>query len=206
MIIRLLAQIYGLLSGPTARLQDPGDCSICHDDGVEPWSLIESRPGSAGYVTVRVDHYRLADGTECEWDILTGPDTVAVLALTDEHQIVLARQFRPGPGLILDELPGGLIDPGESVADAAARELAEETGFVGQIEVVGSTWSAGNATRRCWVAVATQCRPATQQRLDDAEQIEVVRRDLGEFRRQLRDGALTDSALAYRGLEFLGEL
>lgn len=173
---------------------------------MEPWILVRSQPGPPRFVTVRTNRYRLADGTEHDWDILAGPDTVAVLALTDDHRIVLARQFRPGPGLILDELPGGGIEPGESIAGAAARELAEETGFVGEIEVVGSTWSAGNATRKCWVAVANHCRPVTEQCLDDAEQVEVVLRDLDDFRKQLRDGALTDAAHGYRGLDYLGLL
>ena len=117
-------------------------------------------------MTVRTNRYRLADGTEHDWDILDGPDTVAILALTDDHQVVLARQFRPGPGLILDELPGGGLEPGESAASAAGRELADETGFVG----------------------------------------DVVLRDLDDFRNQLRDGALTDSAHGYRDLEHLGLL
>ncbi len=173
---------------------------------MEPWTLIGTRPGPVGFVSVRTDRYRLADGTECEWDIVAGPDSVAVLALTDEQRVVLARQFRPGPRRILDELPGGGVDAGESPATAAARELVEETGYVGKVEIIGSTWLAGNVARRRWVAVATECRRVTEQRLDGAEQIDVVLRDLADFRRQLREGALTDPAGGYRGLEYLGLL
>lgn len=173
---------------------------------MEPWTLLGSRPGSAGFISIRADRYQLANGTECEWDIIVGADSVAVLALTDQDQVILARQFRPGPGLILDELPGGGVEPGESPAAAAARELVEETGYAGQIEVIGSAWVAGHMTRRCWVAVGTGCRRVAEQQPDEAEEIEVVLRDLGQFRQQLRDGALTDSAVGYRGLEHLGFL
>ena len=183
------------------------DCtSGSYDDRVKPWTLLDSRPGSAGFVTVRVDRYRLADGTECDWDILPAHDCVAVLALTDDQEVILARQFRPGPQMILNELPGGNIDPGEQPDVAAARELVEETGYAGKIKIIGSAWVAANTTRRRWVAVATGCRRVTEQQLDDEEQIEVVLHDLATFRQLLRDGALTDPAVGYRGLDHLGLL
>lgn len=173
---------------------------------MEPWTLLESRPGSAGFVRLRADRYRLADGTECEWDILDGPDSVAVFAVTEDSQVVLARQFRPGPGVVLDELPGGGVGPGEAPAVAAARELLEETGYAGEIEVVGSSWLAGNVTRNCWTAVATGCRRVSDQQLDGEEQVEVVLRELPAFHDQLRSGALTDVASGYRALDHLGLL
>ncbi|GAB3743539.1 NUDIX hydrolase [Microlunatus parietis] len=173
---------------------------------MEPWTLLDSRPGSAGFVRIRADRYRLADGTECEWDILDGPDSVAVLALTEDSRVVLARQFRPGPGVVLDELPGGGVGPGEDPAAAAARELLEETGYAGEVEVVGSTWLAGNVTRRCWTAVATRCRKVSEQELDGAEQVEVVIKELPAFHDQLRVGALTDLGHGFRALAHLGLL
>lgn len=42
---------------------------------------------------------------------------------------VALRRAAPVPGGVLWELPGGLIDPGEAPAAAAARELEEELGF-----------------------------------------------------------------------------
>ncbi|MFC7620127.1 NUDIX hydrolase [Microlunatus sp. GCM10028923] len=173
---------------------------------MEPWTKLCSRPGSAGFVRIRADRYRLADGTECEWDILDGPDSVAVLALTEDSQVVLARQFRPGPGVVLDELPGGGVEPGEDPAVAAARELLEETGYAGEVEVIGSSWLAGNVARHCWTAVATRCRRVADQQLDGEEQITVVLRDLPAFHDQLRVGSLTDAGAGYRALDHLGLL
>lgn len=37
----------------------------------------------------------MPDGRYMDWDILVGVKTVAVLALTDGHDVVLTRQFRP---------------------------------------------------------------------------------------------------------------
>src|ERR1700704_6222662 len=104
---------------------------------MDDWRFQSQRPGSAGFIDVVTRTYDLPDGTTTDWDILELGDAAAVLAITRGGEVVLVRPFRPGPDRVLDELPGGLIDPGESPLEAAARELLEETGYRGAIEIVG---------------------------------------------------------------------
>ena len=61
---------------------------------------------------------------------LTCDDSVGILALTVEQEIILVRQFRPAIGETVIELPSGQIDENESPEQAVVRELQEETGYV----------------------------------------------------------------------------
>jgi ADP-ribose pyrophosphatase len=133
---------------------------------------------------------------------LEGP-CVSVLALTRERSVILARQFRPGPDKVLLELPGGGIEACELPDAAAARELLEETGYVGDLRLVGQHFVCAYSTRVTYDFVAIDCESIQAQRLDDGEFIQVVHMPLDVFRAHVRSGELTDMATALRGLLYL---
>lgn len=83
------------------------------------------------WIRLRADRCLTPDGHAIDpYYTLEYPDFVHVFALTDEKQVVLVRQYRHGfKGPVL-ELPGGMMDEGETdPALAGARELEEETGY-----------------------------------------------------------------------------
>jgi 8-oxo-dGTP pyrophosphatase MutT (NUDIX family) len=61
--------------------------------------------------------------------IVENPDWVNIIALTEERKVVLIEQYRYGIEQVILEIPGGIIDEGETPEIAAKRELMEETGF-----------------------------------------------------------------------------
>jgi ADP-ribose pyrophosphatase len=80
-----------------------------------------------------------------------------IVAVDDEGRLVLVEQYRIPIGYRTLELPAGLVgdeEAGESLADAAARELEEETGFrPAQVEDLGLFYSSPGMTSESFTIV-----------------------------------------------------
>jgi 8-oxo-dGTP pyrophosphatase MutT (NUDIX family) len=128
-------------------------------------------------------------------------DSVNVIALTPDRQLVLVRQFRAGSALDSLETPGGLLDPGETPAAAGARELLEETGYAGDPPVVlGAVWSNPSImTARSTTIVIANARRVAEPRLDHNEEVVVELAPAGSIPQMIRDGEI-DHSLVVAGL------
>lgn len=170
-----------------------------------PWVRISEEMVHEGYRKVERRVYLLPDGRAADFEIHLDPQVVAILALTPDRRVILAKQYRPGPERMLVEMPGGGIEPGETPEAAARRELLEETGFEGELAYVAENLY-GYSTMLQHNFVATNCRRVAQPRPDSNEFIDVVEISLDEFRNLLRSGQMTDVATGYLGLDYLGLL
>lgn len=82
---------------------------------------------------VQRDVVRLPDGSEGVREYIRHPGAVAILALFDDGQVLLERQFRYPHRRVFIEIPAGKCDPGEDRLATAKRELQEETGYVAEV-------------------------------------------------------------------------
>jgi len=121
------------------------------------------------------------DGKRRSWSYIErrGSQQAVVIAARTRltGSLVLIRQFRVPFGRSLVELPAGLVDPGETPAEAARRELAEETGYAGEVLAVGPaiSSSAGLTTETFFMAdMLVDEAPARAPHPEGSEDIEVV--------------------------------
>lgn len=161
--------------------------------------LKETRLDSAvvydgNFLVVHKDHARLPDGSISTREYITHPGAVAILALLDNGNLVLERQFRYAPQQEFIELPAGKIDPGEQPLVTAKRELLEETGYIAlDWTHVTTAWPCiGYANERMEYYIA---RGLIHQgrKLDQGEFLEVFELPLGDALQWVRQGKISDS-------------
>ena len=91
-------------------------------------------------------------GESAPYYSLRMPDYVCVVAFTDRDELVLVRQYRPAVERHTLELPAGHVEPKETPAESARRELAEECGLdASRLELLGTLVSdTGRNENRVW--------------------------------------------------------
>lgn len=122
---------------------------------------------------------RLPSGLEQDLTLIDHPGAVAIAALDGDGRLVLVKQYRHAAGDWLIEVPAGRVEPGESRADAARRELEEETGLhAAHLETMCEFFAApGFCSEVITLFLARELReiPGGGRAKDDDEELELVR-------------------------------
>lgn len=183
-----------------------------NEDPALDWAVTRQHPAHDFRVfrVARHEARHPRTGDTRTFSVIESPDWVNVVALTDDDEIVLVRQYRHGIGRQTLEIPGGMIDPHETPEEAARRELREETGYAAERwERIGVVQpNPAIQTNRCYTLLGTGARKVGEMELDPGEVIEVETRGIAEIHEMVARGEITHALVvaAFYHLERRGGL
>lgn len=150
------------------------------EDALSPRRVLASEPVFRGKIwDVRSDTFELSEGSEpLRREFIDHPGAVAILPMDEEGRVLLLRQYRHPVGMLLWEIPAGLLDvEGEANLAAAARELAEEADLTASewhvlADVFNSPGSSSEAIR-VYLARGLDDVPEPDRHVRTAEESEI---------------------------------
>jgi ADP-ribose pyrophosphatase len=143
---------------------------------IRPWKKVGSTPiGDFRVFKLRSDRsISPRTGQEHDFFVLDSPGWVNVVALTPDQKLVMVEQFRHGSDTVELEIPGGVMDAGETDPVATAvRELREETGYEGENPRILGTILSNPAilTNKTYTVLIENCQLKHPLQLDQGEDL-----------------------------------
>ncbi len=164
---------------------------------VKPWKIISTKMNeSFGIFDVRTDRaLSPRTGMEHDFYILESSDWVNVIPLTRLEEVILIRQYRHGIRETTLEIPGGMIEKGDSPEDTARKELREETGYIAsEMILIGMVYpNPAFLNNRCHTYLALDVSRTGKQDQDPKEDIEIVIKPLEDIPGLIRTGEIRHS-------------
>ena len=145
-------------------------------------------------VTLKVDQVAMPDGTLADRELVGHPGGVGVVALTENQEIILVRQYRKPIEKAILEIPAGKLDPGEDHRVCGIRELEEETGFLAKhFEYLGFIYpSPGFTDEVTHIYLATELYQGTVHP-DPDEYLDVIKMPFSEAVERMMQNEIADA-------------
>lgn len=160
-----------------------------------PWTIRRTREAyRGGLITVNEDEVTKPDGSRGTYSTVRLKDGVGVLAVDDGWHAYFAKEFRYAVGRESVEIVGGAVEDGESVEEAARRELREELGIeAGEFVELGSIQPVTSLVNSSSTLFLARKLRFTEKEQGAGEVIRTVKMPLAEAVAQALSGELFHS-------------
>lgn len=144
-------------------------------------------------IHLKKDTVELEDGSLALREVVHHPGGVCIIALTEDEQVYMVRQFRYPFHKVILEAPAGKLTPGEDPLECGKRELEEETGMTARhYENLGEFYpTVGYVDEIIYCYLATGLEK-TQQHLDPDEFLDVELIPLKQLYQMIMNGEIKD--------------
>lgn len=136
----------------------------------------------------------LPSGKKSTREIVRHNGGAAIVAIDDNDEVFMVRQYRIAAGKELMEIPAGKIEKGEDPAVCAERELREETGYsAGQMRLLTTLYATpGYCSEKLYVYLATNLTSGHPHR-DEGEFLKVRKYKLQDLLEMVYEGQISDA-------------
>jgi len=160
------------------------------------------------WITVREDAVIRPGGKDGIFGVITFNDSITVLPIDSNNNLVLAREYKYGVGRYVVETVSGAVDDDETPLQAAKRELAEEVGLCAKdwisLGIINPVTTVVEAVNHIFIARELDDCPTNP---DEGEIIEKLTVAYAEARRMVIEGEITHATsclLILRAGDYLG--
>ncbi|HNR13785.1 MAG TPA: NUDIX hydrolase [Thermodesulfobacteriota bacterium] len=165
----------------------------------KPWTILNSCRGPECRIfSLRTDTVEAPHtGKQHDFYVIESPDWVNIIPVTEDNQVIMVRQYRHGTRTVTLEIPGGMVEKGDTPQHAAGRELFEETGYeageLTQLGVIDPNPAILN--NRCTTFLARDLTKIGTGACDETEDIEVVSIPLSHIPSLIKDGSISNALI-----------
>ena len=140
------------------------------------------------------DNVTLPNGKEAIREVIRHQGAVCVVAVDDDMNIYLVRQYRYPFADVITEIPAGKLDAGETPLEGAARELREETGIIAKnYTYLGELYTSPAFLDEVIHMYLAKGLSFEKQSPDEDEFVEVDKVNINDFVKEIMNGKVPDS-------------
>lgn len=145
-------------------------------------------------IELHKERVELTNGDHTYFDIVKHPGGAVIVAINDEDEVCLLKQWRHAVDRFIWELPAGCLEPNEPPLETAKRELEEEAGVIArEWHELGEIVSSPGFSNEVLYLFEARDLSDGQLNLDEAEQLEAHWLPLEHVNEMAANGTIVDA-------------